>query len=393
MLQTCLRTPYRQWLSVALGCWLGFAAITLPILSGFADRYARDLTETWTGDIEALVLARVRPALLAGRLAGLENALAPLTGLPLLDAVQVYSVDDELLAAVRRADALPPLSAARATVREVVGQGTLLGFVRLEYALSEVVARTGARFRWLWFSLLAPTAVLLLGGAAVGAWRQDRRLGALRARARLLAGPDAGEGPDPLADLERWLPELPAAEPEPGPSAPGSLPVTNPAEPPGLVLDVLLADPGALSQASRTEIIALIASRARAVTDVYGGTSATLPGRGVRLQLPDDGGEGRGQALCAAWVLRALVTGRDRFDADAPVTLHLLPWTAAEAEPAPGGVPAGTIAVDGSLWDDRLPLDQLEAEDLDPATTLVYEVRGALRTRLTRQFQSLNRSA
>jgi hypothetical protein len=85
--------------------------------------------------------------------------------------------------------------------------------------------------------------------------------------------------------------------------------------------------------------------------------------------------------------------GRDRFDADAPVSLHLLPWTEAEAEPEPGSAPAGAILVAGSLWDERLPLEQLEAEELEDGTALVYEVRGELRTVLTRQFQYLNRTA
>jgi hypothetical protein len=226
MLQTLLRAPYRQWLSAALACWLAFAILSLPLLSRLGDRYAQELVESWTGDIEALVLARVRPALLGSRFNGLESALQPLTGLPLLDAVQVYTVDDQLLAAVRRPDALPPLSAARATVREVVGQGTLLGFVRLEYSVPELLARTGARFRWLWFGLQPLAGALLLGAAALGAWRQDRRLGTLRDRAVRLAPQLAGEhrDADPLADLERWLPELPRPEPA-VPATAGTIPV------------------------------------------------------------------------------------------------------------------------------------------------------------------------
>lgn len=369
--------------------WILAALCSYPLVNVLASRFATSEAAHWREQVAAAAAELAAPAFVGARFEGLDAQLRPLVDLPGIVGVDIYTVDDERLVSVRRPGARPPLSAhaVASRLQPVTSRGTILGFVRVEQDPAPLTRRLHGVLLICWASLNGIVGAILLALAAAQGVLQFRRLQRLRDRVLLLRGGGAGTTPDltgPLEDMESWLPHQPRPEPAREPDY-------------GISLEVLVETGADLDARARTEITALVASQARKITDVYGGQSRTLPGEGVLIRLPDGRPDSREQAIYAAWVLRALITGSDRHDPRAPIALRLGHAEVPAAALAPGAIALGRTFTPNGLAPERFVLAEPDgatgsaASGFDADTVFLLDLQGEVRRTLVRQYRVLDR--
>lgn len=374
------RGLHRLGLLAAAAGWVLSVVLSYPLLNAFAGSFADAEAARWRQRTAQLAADLATPAFVGGRFDGLETLLTPLTDLPGIAGIEIYTVDDQRLASVRRPGARPPSASGPTTewaadLQPVTSRGTILGFVRVEQEPDALAGRARTHLLGFWIAIHATVGALVIGGAMFASAVSHGRLTRVRERVQLLRSePTPTSGLAPVEDMERWLPEQPKPEPAREPEY-------------DIALEVLVDSSADLDTAARTEITALVASQARKITDIYGGKSRTLPGKGVLVRLPDGRADSRDNALYAAWVLRALITGSDRHDPHAPVALRLSAAGSVPRATAPGAIAVPTDFISGGLVADRFEL----AAEPSEAEGIILDVRGDVRRTLLSQFQYLDR--